>query len=929
MRRDDALTQVWLCAVCQPTRHSDVMLVALTTTPGRGNNEAEEALQSTSCAHNTPVGLVLLSILPPSRGYMRAPFTVEPTARPTLSSARLAPSSAAISARRAGRSLADTTGALYIPGASCTKRHSAGLIAGGDRRICAKNRPIGRRPAMRPPVVSSLQLLLLFGVGGTLASPVTLSTPDAISGSFPDASNTLIKSDERVERAIGEQWPEGGKKKLKEQEIIQRILKDYDWRVRPLGSNTSWPDTGGPVMVVVNIYLRSISKIDDVNMEYSAQFTFREQWTDPRLAYKRLADDQTLIPPFVVLATSEQGTDQQIWMPDTFFQNEKEARRHMIDKPNVLIRIYPDGAILYSVRLSLVLSCPMSLEFYPLDRQSCLIDLASYAYTTEDIKYEWKSENPIQQKDGLRQSLPSFELQDVLTEYCTSKTNTGEYSCLRTRLILRREFSYYLLQLYIPSFMLVIVSWVSFWLDKDSVPARVTLGVTTLLTMTTQSSGINAKLPPVSYTKAIDVWIGVCLAFIFGALLEFALVNYAARKDMMLESRGRAMRSAARPAGRATRATLHPPTSVALDDYEVDGREQQLASCNNAFVMTPLLQKPLRPELIPYNYHPALLPPQMNHRQPTLSMNAPSSPMMLNRGSPDMVTIASHIFIQARRIVAYCHRFDFITMCEYSCARVKLMLRREYSYYLIQLYIPSFMLVVVSWVSFWLDKDAVPARVSLGVTTLLTMTTQASGINAKLPPVSYTKAVDVWIGVCLGFIFGALLEFALVNYYGRMEFLKKEKKAKKFKDQNVNMLMPGMIAAPFVAEPARKSLSPQPSSSPFVPADPQLDVGCPQCNDEAEQIHWQQQQQQQGEPRLFGVLQRQATLLNRPLMPIPLDLSMHPKRQRQTCCRWTHKWLKKYNERSKRIDILSRVIFPIGFFFFNCFYWTYYFSKDK
>ncbi|KIH64783.1 hypothetical protein ANCDUO_04907 [Ancylostoma duodenale] len=36
-------------------------------------------------------------------------------------------------------------------------------------------------------------------------------------------------------------------------------------------------------------------------------------------------------------------------------------------------------------------------------------------------------------------------------------------------------------------------------------------------------------------------------------------------------------------------------------------------------------------------------------------------------------------------------------------------------------------------------QDAVPARVSLGVTTLLTMTTQASGINSKLPPVSYIK----------------------------------------------------------------------------------------------------------------------------------------------------------------------------------------------
>ncbi|KIH64779.1 hypothetical protein ANCDUO_04903 [Ancylostoma duodenale] len=59
-------------------------------------------------------------------------------------------------------------------------------------------------------------------------------------------------------------------------------------------------------------------------MEYSAQFTFREEWVDARLAYGRFEDESTEVPPFVVLATSENADQsQQIWMPDTFFQNEK------------------------------------------------------------------------------------------------------------------------------------------------------------------------------------------------------------------------------------------------------------------------------------------------------------------------------------------------------------------------------------------------------------------------------------------------------------------------------------------------------------------------------------------------------------------------------------------------------------------------------
>ncbi|XP_047511291.1 glutamate-gated chloride channel isoform X2 [Pieris napi] len=309
----------------------------------------------------------------------------------------------------------------------------------------------------------------------------------------------------------------------KEKQILDQILGPgrYDARIRPSGIN----GTDGPAVVSVNIFVRSISKIDDVTMEYSVQLTFREQWLDERLKFNNLGGR------LKYLTLTEAN---RVWMPDLFFSNEKEGHFHNIIMPNVYIRIFPNGNVLYSIRISLTLSCPMNLKLYPLDKQTCSLRMASYGWTTDDLVFLWKEGDPVQVVKNLH--LPRFTLEKFLTDYCNSKTNTGEYSCLKVDLLFKREFSYYLIQIYIPCCMLVIVSWVSFWLDQGAVPARVSLGVTTLLTMATQSSGINASLPPVSYTKAIDVWTGVCLTFVFGALLEFALVNYASRSDMHREN---------------------------------------------------------------------------------------------------------------------------------------------------------------------------------------------------------------------------------------------------------------------------------------------------------------------------------------------------------------------------------------------------------
>ena len=104
------------------------------------------------------------------------------------------------------------------------------------------------------------------------------------------------------------------------------------------------------------------------------------------------------------------------------------------------------------------------------------------------------------------------------------------YPCIGASFVLRRSYGYYITQIYVPSLLVVLLSWVNFWLDCEAVPARISLGLLTVLTMTTQSSGARADLPRVSYVKAMDVWMATCLVFVFAALVEFAYVNVLCRK---------------------------------------------------------------------------------------------------------------------------------------------------------------------------------------------------------------------------------------------------------------------------------------------------------------------------------------------------------------------------------------------------------------
>ncbi|PBC32251.1 Glycine receptor subunit alpha-2 [Apis cerana cerana] len=88
---------------------------------------------------------------------------------------------------------------------------------------------------------------------------------------------------------------------------------------------------------------------------------------------------------------------------------------------------------------------------------------------------------------------------------------------------------------------------------------------------------------------------------------------------------------------------------------------------------------------------------------------------------------------------------------------------RQIGHHLIQTFAPSTLVVMLSWFSFWLGLDAIPGRVALLVTSMLTLVTMFTGLKSDIPPVAYVKALDVWMAGCMMFVFAALGEFVVVK----------------------------------------------------------------------------------------------------------------------------------------------------------------------
>lgn len=89
---------------------------------------------------------------------------------------------------------------------------------------------------------------------------------------------------------------------------------------------------------------------------------------------------------------------------------------------------------------------------------------------------------------------------------------------------MRRTFTYHLYSGYMPSILLVLLTWATFWIPAKAVPARVTLIVTNFLSTIFVMQQEIGKIVRVDYTTAVQVLLVTNLFFVLLAMVEYLVV---------------------------------------------------------------------------------------------------------------------------------------------------------------------------------------------------------------------------------------------------------------------------------------------------------------------------------------------------------------------------------------------------------------------
>ena len=284
-------------------------------------------------------------------------------------------------------------------------------------------------------------------------------------------------------------------------------------------------------IVNISVEVKDIMKISEVEGIINIKFSLYQTWIDQRHTYhnlKRNKERNEIVGE----------TKNSIWIPKLIFRNTEQEERSSIDEATsivinrkgkykfanhfhmheIMIFNGNENTIEYKRTYSKTFKCGYILRQYPFDTQTCFIEM---------VLPEGKGSFVKLVPDTIKM-MKETELSQYFVKNWTILNDKNENKSIRDDIVLvkitlgRKIFNQVLIS-FLPSSLIILVSYTTNFYKDFFFEAAVTVNLTSLLVLTTMFLSVSDSLPPTSYVKMIEIWLLFSLMIPF---LEVMLHTY-------------------------------------------------------------------------------------------------------------------------------------------------------------------------------------------------------------------------------------------------------------------------------------------------------------------------------------------------------------------------------------------------------------------
>lgn len=264
----------------------------------------------------------------------------------------------------------------------------------------------------------------------------------------------------------------------------------------------------------------NVDQVDDASQNFTANVFFEASWIDTRLAH----DTEGTIRLSLV----------DIWHPELLLINRQ---RIVLTLPKVA-QVSPEGVVTIRQRVWGDFSQPLDLHDFPFDTQKFEIWIASAQYPPSEVVLVQDPNLPSLMAP--RFSLPDWTIEDfdTLTRVYRLSENAPGRSSFVVSLTATRKTGYYLIKVILPFILIVMMSWVVFWIDPEHLGIQIAMAATSMLTLIAYRFAVDQLIPAVSYLTRLDRFILVSTLLVFTSLGEGVLtawLNNNQRRELALK----------------------------------------------------------------------------------------------------------------------------------------------------------------------------------------------------------------------------------------------------------------------------------------------------------------------------------------------------------------------------------------------------------